>query len=61
MVQTWKTQQEPDITCEQCGATYKVTSRGFPLKESDSYRCEECGRTLKSWNGTTAYEFEIKK
>ena len=59
MPQTWKTKDQEQVTCSQCGSEYAVLARRFPLRDEDAYNCEVCGNRLRSWRGTTAYEFTL--
>jgi predicted nucleic acid-binding Zn ribbon protein len=61
MVQTWKSKKGPDETCPKCGAIYSVTITRLPVRDSDYFDCEKCGHRMKEWNGTTSYNYELKK
>ena len=60
MVKTWLSGTSYDEVCKKCGSVYEVTIQRLPAKDSDSFRCLTCGTTIRSWNDTFSYRFELK-
>jgi len=58
-MQTWKTQNAGEKTCEGCGAVYAVTVMRLPCRDSDSFRCEICGHEIDKWNSTNVPEYTL--
>lgn len=62
MVQTWGTADRGEVSCEKCGAVYKVTVHRFPMRDKDYFDCNDCGHRMASWNDTEVPSYrQIKK
>lgn len=58
MVSTWKTEDQGEVSCSNCGARYKRTVTRFPVRDHDHYDCDQCGHRMDEWNSTHAPSYE---
>jgi len=55
----WVEREIGTDTCPECGIVYKVTIINIPLRDENEFKCQ-CGYTMKSWNGTVIYSYELQ-
>jgi predicted nucleic acid-binding Zn ribbon protein len=58
MVATWKTEDQGEVACDQCGARYRKSVMRFPMRDKDHFDCNDCGNRMDEWNGTTCPSYD---
>lgn len=48
-----------EITCGNCGSTYKINAIKIPVRDKDSLWCTVCGEELKRWNEAKMWTAEL--
>ncbi len=52
MVATWKSEDQGEVACENCGSRYRKTVTRFPMRDKDYFDCDTCGFRMDEWNST---------
>lgn len=61
MPSPWQNEPGPDESCPQCGSVYEVTVYRYPARDQGTFVCEVCGHTVRCWNSTHDWSFQLKK